>query len=132
MSCYDLHSHSWVSDGTLSPADLVRRAAAAGVDVLALTDHDDTDGCEEALRTAPQVGIAVVPGVELSVTWQATTIHVGGLQLDPSAPALAAGAVVTKDVPANAVAGGIPAKVLRMRDAPRDLHWPRPVEPADD
>ena len=91
MSCYDLHSHSWVSDGTLSPADLVRRAAAARVAVLALADHDDTAGCEEALRPAPQVGISVVPGGELSVTWQATTIHVVGLQLDPSAPALAAG-----------------------------------------
>ncbi len=91
MSCYDLHSHSWVSDGTLSPADLVRRAAAAGVGVLALTDHDDTDGCDEALRTAPQVGIGVIPGVELSVTWQAATVHVVGLQLDPAAPALAAG-----------------------------------------
>jgi hypothetical protein len=48
MSCYDLHSHSWVSDGTLSPTALVQRAAACGVDVLALTDHDDTAGCAEA------------------------------------------------------------------------------------
>lgn len=91
MAIYDLHSHSWVSDGTLSPADLVARAAAASVDVLALTDHDDTAGCAEALRTATQLGLTVLPGVEISVTWQGGTVHVVGLGVDPASTVLAAG-----------------------------------------
>lgn len=91
MSCHDLHSHSWVSDGTLSPTELVQRAAAAGVDVLALTDHDDTAGCAEATAAAAAGGIEVLPGVEVSVTWQGMTIHVVGLAIDTAAPALQAG-----------------------------------------
>lgn len=91
MSCHDLHSHSWVSDGTLSPTELVQRAAAAGVDVLALTDHDDTAGCAEAQAAAVACGIEVLPGVEVSVTWQGMTIHIVGLAIDPEAAALQAG-----------------------------------------
>lgn len=91
MSCHDLHSHSWVSDGTLSPTALVQRAAAAGVGVLALTDHDDTAGCAEAVAAAAACGIEVLPGVEVSVTWQGMTVHVVGLAIDTTAPALQAG-----------------------------------------
>lgn len=91
MSCHDLHSHSWVSDGTLSPTALVQRAAAAGVGVLALTDHDDTAGCAEAAAAAAACGIEVLPGVEVSVTWQGMTVHVVGLAIDTAAPALQAG-----------------------------------------
>ena len=70
LSRYDLHSHSTLSDGTLTPRELVQRAAGAGVRVLALTDHDTTDGVGEALVAARSVGIELVPGVEISVTWQ--------------------------------------------------------------
>lgn len=91
MSSYDLHSHSWVSDGTLSPTALVERAHAAGVEVLALTDHDDTGGCAEASAAAGRLGMTLVPGVEVSVTWQAMTIHVVGLQVDPASPPLQTG-----------------------------------------
>lgn len=80
---YDLHSHSTASDGTLSPAELVTRAAQQGVDVLALTDHDVTDGLCEAQATAGTLGITLLPGVEISVTWQARTIHIVGLGIDP-------------------------------------------------
>jgi predicted metal-dependent phosphoesterase TrpH len=66
---YDLHTHTFYSDGALAPAELVARAAANGVQVLALTDHDVTDGVPEALAAAQQVGITLVPGVEISVTW---------------------------------------------------------------
>lgn len=91
MSCHDLHSHSWVSDGTLSPTALVQRAAAAGVDVLALTDHDDTAGCAEAQAAAADCGLTLLPGVEVSVSWQAMTLHIVGLAIDPEAPALQSG-----------------------------------------
>lgn len=80
MSClYDLHTHSTVSDGSLSPAALVRHAAAAGVHHLALTDHDSVSGLDEASRTAAKVGINLVNGVEISVTWNKRTVHIVGL-----------------------------------------------------
>jgi len=79
---YDLHSHSLASDGTLSPSELVARAAAAGVNVLALTDHDETGGVAEAERAAIKAGICLVPGVEVSVTWGKQTIHVVGLNVN--------------------------------------------------
>lgn len=87
----DLHSHSTASDGTLSPTDLVRRAAAAGVDVLALTDHDTTEGLDEAETAARAVGVCLVPGAEISVTWGGRTVHVLGLGLDRKDPALRQG-----------------------------------------
>lgn len=75
----DLHTHSTFSDGVLAPVELVQRAAARGVRVLALTDHDATDGLDEALRAARACGIDLVPGVEISVTWNEQTLHILGL-----------------------------------------------------
>jgi len=79
---YDLHSHSTASDGTLSPTELVQRARAQGVDVLALTDHDTTAGLAEATLAAQEVGLRLVPGVEISVTWNGVTVHIVGLNID--------------------------------------------------
>ncbi len=79
---YDLHTHSTASDGTLTPGDLVERAHRAGVSVLALTDHDSTDGISEAEGAALRLGIELVPGVEISVTWAPYIIHVLGLGVD--------------------------------------------------
>ncbi|MCU7904274.1 MAG: PHP domain-containing protein [Candidatus Thiodiazotropha sp. (ex Epidulcina cf. delphinae)] len=83
MFCpYDLHSHSTASDGTLAPQALVLRAAGAGVRVLALTDHDTTAGIEEASLAARQCGLKLIPGVEISVTWNKQTVHIVGLNVD--------------------------------------------------
>src|SRR3970282_504428 len=82
MRRVDLHTHSLQSDGTLAPAELVTRAHAAGVDVLALTDHDVTDGIAEAQSTANQLGITLIAGVEISVTWLNQTLHIVGLNID--------------------------------------------------
>lgn len=79
---FDLHSHSTASDGVLSPRELVVRAAAQGVQVLALTDHDETRGVAEATAVAREVGIDIVPGVEISVTWSGRTVHIVGLYID--------------------------------------------------
>jgi len=87
----DLHTHSTASDGTLIPTDLIDCAAAAGVKVLALTDHDTTDGLEEAVAAAGRRGIWLIPGVEISVTWGGRTIHVLGLRVDPDHPELGRG-----------------------------------------
>ncbi len=79
----DLHTHSTASDGTLTPQALVRRAAAAGITVLAVTDHDTTSGLAEAVAAARASSVTLVPGVEISVTWCGRTLHVLGLNLDP-------------------------------------------------
>lgn len=91
MPYFDLHSHSLASDGTLPAGALVRRARRAGVDVLALTDHDETAGIPDAARAAAKCGLILVPGVEVSVTWSAMTIHVVGLGIDPDNEELQAG-----------------------------------------
>ena len=83
MFRYDLHSHSTASDGTLSPAELIRHAALQGVDVLALTDHDTTTGLLEAARAAWDTGVALVPGVEISVTWVHQLVRIVGRGIDP-------------------------------------------------
>jgi predicted metal-dependent phosphoesterase TrpH len=83
MCRHDLHSHSTASDGTLEPARLVAKAHAAGVAVLALTDHDTLDGLAEAEQAVSGLDLSLIPGVEISVTWQAMTIHVLGLNVDP-------------------------------------------------
>ncbi|MDD5033516.1 MAG: PHP domain-containing protein [Methylococcaceae bacterium] len=81
---YDLHTHSTVSDGAYSPAELVRQAATAGVTHLALTDHDCTDGLAEAQACARACGIRFIPAVEISTTWLEKSVHVVGLNIDPA------------------------------------------------
>ncbi len=95
--CYDLHSHSTASDGTLTPAALLERASTAGVNVLALTDHDTLAGVAEAQAAARVAGIALVPGVEISVSWQHMTIHVLGLNVSPGYQPLLAGLAGLQD-----------------------------------
>ena len=88
---YDMHTHSLRSDGTLTPSDLVQRAHAAGVRVLALTDHDVTDGIAEAQVAASRLSIRLIAGVEISVTWQGQTLHIVGLNISPDQPELQQG-----------------------------------------
>lgn len=82
----DLHMHSNVSDGSLSPSELVRLAHENGVQVMALTDHDSMDGVHQASRVAEELGIDFIPGVEVSTGWGGRVIHVVGLGLDVSSP----------------------------------------------
>jgi predicted metal-dependent phosphoesterase TrpH len=88
---YDLHSHSTASDGTLNPSELVHRAAQQGVDALALTDHDTTDGMHEARKAAQLCGIELICGVEISVSWEKRTIHILGLGIDDENDSLQTG-----------------------------------------
>lgn len=87
----DLHTHSVYSDGTRTPAQLVAEAAAAGVRVLGLTDHDTVAGVEETVRLGAEVGVRVIPGVELSTslplgveTVRRVPIHLLGYLIDPT------------------------------------------------
>jgi predicted metal-dependent phosphoesterase TrpH len=91
MPVTDLHAHSHCSDGSLSPAELVARAARVGVGRLALTDHDTVAGLDEARTAAEAHGIELVHGVELSVAWNGVPVHLVGLGFDPAHPRLVAG-----------------------------------------
>jgi predicted metal-dependent phosphoesterase TrpH len=94
----DLHAHSNVSDGTQAPADLVAAAAKAGLDVLALTDHDSTDGWAEAALAAREHGIALVPGMEVSCrTAEGISVHLLSYLHDPAHPGLVEEITKAKD-----------------------------------
>jgi 3',5'-nucleoside bisphosphate phosphatase len=86
----DLHTHSTASDGTQSPAEVVESAAEAGLDVVALTDHDTTSGWEEAAAAVMHFDIALVPGIEISCQHEGISIHLLGYLQDPAAPGLLA------------------------------------------
>ena len=84
----DLHTHTTASDGRCSPADLVARAAAAGVTVLAVTDHDTVAGCEAAAAACRASGVAFVPGLEITAMADGVDVHVLGYFVDTRSPAL--------------------------------------------
>ena len=85
----DLHSHSSASDGTRPPGEVIRRARAAGLDAIALTDHDTVSGIPEAAAALPP-GLALVPGMELSCRWDGHSVHLLAYLFDPENPELAA------------------------------------------
>ena len=91
MENFDLHNHSTCSDGLLTPTQLIELAARTGTDAIALTDHDNLDGLEEAEKAARRAGIGFVPGVEISVSWGEHTLHVVGLNVDPASRRLREG-----------------------------------------
>jgi len=91
MTRYDLHCHSTLSDGLLTPSEVVRRAAERGVAVLALTDHDEVAGLAEARVAAREAGVQFIEGSELSVTWHDHTVHIVALGIDPENSLLANG-----------------------------------------
>ncbi|MFE2076815.1 PHP domain-containing protein [Streptomyces misionensis] len=92
----DLHCHSTASDGTDTPAELVRKAAAAGLDVVALTDHDTTRGHAEAIAALP-AGLTLVPGAELSCRLDGVSMHMLAYLFDPEEPALLAERELVRD-----------------------------------
>ena len=89
----DVHAHSNRSDGKDSPSELVRKAGAAGIEVLAITDHDTTDGWEEALAAARSEGIGLIPGIEVStrsnVEGRSISVHILAYLTNPDDPSLA-------------------------------------------
>lgn len=87
----DLHCHSVVSDGTLTPEALAQRAKANGVALWALTDHDEIGGQERALAAARELDLPYLTGTEISVTFIGVTVHIVGLGFDPTHPALVQG-----------------------------------------
>lgn len=96
MPNIDLHCHSNVSDGVLPPAALAARASANGVDVWALTDHDEVGGIAAARAAAGECGLHFVPGVEISITWGGETVHIVGLRIDETDATLVQGLSATR------------------------------------
>lgn len=90
-SLIDLHCHSTVSDGVLTPTEIVNHAAEKGIRVLALTDHDDVAGLATASSVAETHGMQFINGVEISVTWRRRTLHIVGLKINPEYPPLVEG-----------------------------------------
>lgn len=90
LNC-DLHCHSTCSDGLLPPADVARRAVGNGVDLLALTDHDDLEGLPAARAVAVEAGMSFVSGVEISIEWAGLQVHILGLAFDSTDSGLNAG-----------------------------------------
>ena len=93
----DLHCHSTTSDGTLTPEQLAARAAANGVDLWALTDHDEVGGQQKALEAARAQGMKYLTGVEISVTFADVTVHIVGLGFDHTDPRMTEGLADTRD-----------------------------------
>jgi len=104
----DLHCHSVVSDGTLEPEALAARAKANGVELWALTDHDEIGGQHRARDAALALGMAYLTGTEISVTFAGTTVHIVGLGFDADNAQLAAGLHATR--------GGRRERALEMAD----------------
>lgn len=104
----DLHCHSTVSDGTLAPEAIAARASANGVELWALTDHDEVSGQHRAAAAAKACGMRYLTGVEISVTFIGQTVHIVGLGVDPDDQALVAGLHQTR--------GGRGQRAMEMSD----------------
>ena len=104
----DLHCHSAVSDGTLQPEELAARAKGNGVELWALTDHDEISGQQRARDAARAIGLPYLSGTEISVTFAGTTVHIVGLGFDADDAALAAGLAATR--------GGRKERALEMSE----------------
>jgi len=113
----DLHTHTRCSDGTQTPAELVRAAREAGIDVLAVTDHDTTAGWAEAARTAEEVGIELVRGIEVSTRHLGRGVHLLAYLPDPTYPPLVAHLRKILDGRSSRV----PAMLERLRSAGVDI-----------
>src|SRR5215218_5772259 len=101
----DLHTHSSVSDGTDTPAQLVAKARIAGLDVVGLTDHDTFDGLDEAAAEGERQGVELVRGMELSCSRQGSSVHVLAYGADPTSPGLAAEMARVRDGRLGRLAG---------------------------
>ena len=112
----DLHCHSSVSDGALAPAVVAEHAARAGVELWALTDHDEVGGIAQAREAALALGMRFVAGVEISITYANETVHIVGLGIDETNEQLVAGLAATRsgrdargrEIGAQLAAAGIP------------------------
>ncbi len=91
QGCIDLHAHTTASDGSLTPTQLIEAAISTGLEAIAITDHDTADGVEEAVTAGENLGIRVVPGIEISAQIDRGTLHILGYEINPDEEMFAAG-----------------------------------------
>lgn len=113
----DLHTHSHCSDGTDSPRELIRRAGAASLDVVALTDHDTSDGWDEAEQAAAATELRLIPGMEISCRYGRAGVHLLAYLLDPGYPPLAAELEAVRDSRSDRM----PAMLAGLREVGIDI-----------
>jgi len=123
----DLHTHSTASDGTDSPAGVIESAAQAGLDVVALTDHDTTSGWVDAAAAARRLGIAFVPGTEVSCRSGGVSAHVLSYLQDPAHPALVA---LTERTRAARITRA--QRIVELLGSDYTLSWDDVLEQAED
>jgi predicted metal-dependent phosphoesterase TrpH len=119
----DLHTHSTVSDGTQDPGEVVESAVRAGIDVLALTDHDSTAGWADAAAAAHRLGITLVPGMEISCSSGGISIHLLSYLHDPDDAALAATVAAARDSREHRA-----ERMVELLSADVDISWPFVLE----
>ncbi len=119
----DLHTHSTVSDGTESPADVMRSAHAAGLDVVALTDHDSMAGLEDAADMAAAHGMSFVPGIEVSCRHNGVSIHLLAYWPDPSHSDIVSMLAATREARVERA-----REIVRRVGADYPLTWDRVLE----
>ncbi|HSZ39550.1 MAG TPA: PHP domain-containing protein [Trebonia sp.] len=122
----DLHVHSNASDGTDDPAEVIRRAAAAGVDVVALTDHDTAAGWDEAEAALP-AGLTLVPGMELSCQLDGRSVHLLSYLFDPENAELARETSLIRDDRTHRAKG----MIARLNELGADVTWEQVARIAD-
>ena len=88
MNCIDLHIHTTASDGTDPPRAAVEKATSLGLAAVSITDHDSVSGVPEAMRAGAELGVEVVPGIEVSSDYRDNNVHILGYFIDPAAPQL--------------------------------------------
>src|SRR5438105_14554736 len=88
MSRIDLHTHTTASDGSLSPTELVQLAKQQGVSALAVTDHDSVAGIPDAMAAGEQLGVTIIPGIEISCLYEDVELHILGYFINPDDPRL--------------------------------------------
>ena len=96
--CVDFHVHSNMSDGTLSPTEVVKLAKEAGLTAIALTDHDTIDGVSEAIEAGKKYGVKVVPGIEISAEYKGGDLHILGLNVDYLNEEFGINQIITNDL----------------------------------
>ncbi|OGP82741.1 MAG: hypothetical protein A2Z08_08910 [Deltaproteobacteria bacterium RBG_16_54_11] len=131
---FDLHLHTTASDGTMSPAEIVRYAKGKGLRVIAITDHDTIEGLQEGMHEGDKVGLEVIPGVELSADAPRGTMHLLGYYIDPACSELADKLMVLQQARmernlaiVEKLRGlGIPIELSEVKEAPEHGQIGRP------
>lgn len=133
MKKIDLHVHSNCSDGTMTPTEVVQHAAEVGLSAFALTDHDNTDGLEEALAAAADLDLEVIPGIEFSTRYEGKDVHIVGLEPNWNHPVFQECIQVYQTVRTRRnqaiidkmAADGIDISAEKMKEAFGDAIWTR-------